>query len=542
MEINMYRTLIVDDEPLMRQYLNANLSEICPSFAVTGIACDGLEAVELLQKQDFDLVITDIRMPEMDGLNLSKYIFRSAPGTTVIIISGYNEFEYARSAIRYGVADYLLKPLSDDSMKDTLQKIKADLDKLHSRDVVNASPPHYNQSSDYELCCALLSALLNNNELSVQNIYNVLQERNISFARASSCIMLLCLDELHLLLQERKSMENSSCKLEFYQRCRQYCSSRFLPYSMDDKGHIFLLLTAASADELALLARTVYQEVKDIYWRKEALRIVSSFGHSVDDFLNLSSSCSSAVESLALTLKNVPSPIAPNYYLSQSKFLNELKTICDALYYDFISRNTNKMITDLYLYIALFQDEISIASIIRYGTYLLRYLVNKCNIRTDYIQPAFRELTDNIDRGIRTDHFDRESTHALYLKMLKLLDHNEVSPLIPETMHIVESAKEYICTHYNEPISLAIIADSLKVNPSYLSDLFHRNIGEPYTKFLTRIRMEQALLLLKSNPSEKIYVIAEKTGFASPKHFNAVFKKFYGFTPTDYINDRKHSR
>ncbi len=538
----MYRTLIVDDEPLMRQYLNANLSEICPSFTVTGIACDGLEAVELLQKQDFDLVITDIRMPEMDGLNLSKFIFRSAPGTKVVIISGYNEFEYARSAIRYGVADYLLKPLSDDSMKDTLQKIKADLDRLHSRDVGSTSPSHYNQSSDYELCCALLSALLNNNELSIQNIYNALQERNISFAKAYSCLMLLCLDELYLLLQERKSMENSSCKLEFYQRCRQYCSSRSLPYSMDDKGNVFLLLTAASSDELALLARTVYQEVKNDYWRKESLKIASSFGHSVDDFLNLSSSCSSAVESLALTLKNVPSPIAPNYYLSQSKFLNELKTICDALYHDFISRNTNKMMTDLYLYIALFQDEISIAAIIRYGTYLLRYLVNKCNIRTDYIQPAFRELTDNIDRGIKTDHFDRENTHALYLKMLKLLDHNEGSPLIPETMHIVENAKEFICTHYNEPISLAIIADSLKVNPSYLSDLFHRNIGEPYTKFLTRIRMEQALLLLKSNPSEKIYVIAEKTGFASSKHFNAVFKKFYGFTPTDYINDRKHSR
>jgi YesN/AraC family two-component response regulator len=71
----MYTTLIVDDEQLMRQYLETNLSLICSDFCVTGIACDGLEAVDLIKKQSFDLVITDIKMPEMDGLNLAKYIF-----------------------------------------------------------------------------------------------------------------------------------------------------------------------------------------------------------------------------------------------------------------------------------------------------------------------------------------------------------------------------------------------------------------------------------------------------------------------------------
>jgi YesN/AraC family two-component response regulator len=123
---------------------------------------------------------------------------------------------------------------------------------------------------------------------------------------------------------------------------------------------------------------------------------------------------------------------------------------------------------------------------------------------------------------------------------LKALDHNEIFKIVPETTKIVESAKEFICTHYNEQISLAQTADYLSVNPSYLSDLFHKNIGEPYTKFLTRVRMEQAILLLKSNPNEKIYKVAERTGFVSAKHFNSVFKKFYGLTPTEFIYKNMH--
>jgi YesN/AraC family two-component response regulator len=149
---------------------------------------------------------------------------------------------------------------------------------------------------------------------------------------------------------------------------------------------------------------------------------------------------------------------------------------------------------------------------------------------------AFEELMKGIDQKLLTNDFDKEMIHCLYLHILKVLDHEETLVLVPETLKTVESAKEYICTHYHEQISLAMVADSLKVNPSYLSDLFHKNIGEPYTKFLTRVRMEQALLLLKSNPNEKIYKIAEKTGFISPKHFNNVFKKYYGFTPTEYIS------
>lgn len=535
----MYRTLIVDDEPLMRHYLHSNLSNICPDFTVTGIACDGLEAVEKIQKQAFDLVITDIKMPEMDGLSLAKYIFEMGQEIKVIIISGYNEFEYARLAIKYGVSDYLLKPLNDDGIKETLQKIKADLDLKSSKNAVSLPSDTYPQLSDYEVKCALLSALLKGNEILVQDAYNILKERAVSFTKSHSSIMLLCLDELYLLLQERKTIENTSYKLEFYNLCNEYCRSHEYVITFDEKGYVFILLSGDSKEDIVLLASSVYEDIVKNYWSHKKLKITAALGSIVKDFINLFESCSSAIDSLALTLKNVSSPIAPTYFMSQNKFMNELNTICEALYSDYISGNTDKTLTDLYLYITLFKDDINIASILRYGTYLIRYLVKKCNIKTDYILSAFKELTDHIDQEMKANHFDVKSVHTLFLRILNSLGHDESTLFVPETTKIVEKAKEFICTHYNEPISLAIIADSLNITPSYLSDLFHKNIGEPYTKFLTKVRMEQALLILKSNPNEKIYAIAEKTGFVSAKHFNSVFKKYYGFTPTDYINKMK---
>lgn len=532
----MYRTLIVDDEPLMRKYLEANLSEICPDFYVTGIACDGLEATELLQKQNFDLVITDIKMPEMDGLHLAKHILSSAPDTKVIIISGYSEFEYARSALKFGVSDYLLKPLSDDSIQETLSSIKRELEDLASRKNAMISSRNYNNYTDQEVKSSLLSALIRSDASAIQLFYNLLQDRNMVLMKAYSSILLLCFDELHLLLKEKKISELTTYPLELYQQCQTYCNQHNYTLARDENGFTFILLTEDDKDTLPVIAHTIYDNIQ-AFWSGKQLKITTSYGYYVTDMINLRGSYRSAAEATALNLKNIPSPISSNYYVSQSKFLNQLNTFCNALYTDYVSQNTDKVLTDLYLYITLFEKEISIAAILMYGTYLIRYLGKKCNIKTDYILTAFKELLHFIDDNLQVNLFERENIHTLFLQVMRVLEHGDLYIPVLETTKIIESAKEFIYTHYREPISLAIVADTLKVNPSYLSDLFHKCTGEPYTKFLTRIRMEQSLLLLKSNPNEKIYTIAEKTGFVSSKHFNSVFKKYYGCTPTEYISN-----
>lgn len=531
----MYTTLIVDDEQLMRQYLGTNLSVICPDFHVTGIASDGLEALELLKKQSFDLVITDIKMPEMDGLSLAKYIHDAELNTKIIIISGYNEFEYARMAIKYGVSDYLLKPLSDANILETLTKMKNVLEVSSSRKNNQVTSNDYDNYTDQEVKSTFLTAIINGSSNTIQLLYSILQIRGITFLSEQSAILLLSLDDLYLLLYNNTPSENTSYKYELNEYCKNYCVNHNLTSAYDNYGNTMILLTAETEEEIIASASSIYNQMQLSFRASDHIKVISSYGYIVRDLMSLNSSYTSALESLTLTLINVASPISSNHFISQSRFLNEIKTISEALYSDYISKNSSKTYSDLYLYILLFQENISINGILKFGTYLIRYLAIKCNIKPEFTIAAFKELTHNIDQWMNNKPPDKEDTHALFLRVLKMLAHDDIITLVPETVKTVESAKEYICTHYHEQISLAQLADYLDVNPSYLSDLFSKNIGEPYTKFLTRIRMEQALLLLKSNPNEKIYKISEKTGFVSAKHFNSVFKKYYGLTPTEFI-------
>jgi len=99
---------------------------------------------------------------------------------------------------------------------------------------------------------------------------------------------------------------------------------------------------------------------------------------------------------------------------------------------------------------------------------------------------------------------------------------------------LAERAANYIASHFTEPITQTDVAEALGITPAYLSSIFHEEKGESYTKFLTRLRMMQAALLLKSKPSMTIQSVAEQTGYASDKHFISVFKKYFGTTPHEY--------
>ena len=136
----VYRVLIVEDEPLMRQYLTENLSLLHAGFTVADTARDGNAALSLLEENEYDLIITDIRMPGMDGLTLVERIRAAGNRVSVIILSGYDEFDYARTALRYGVSEYLLKPLKDNELKETLNRLGAQIERRRGEARIRGRP------------------------------------------------------------------------------------------------------------------------------------------------------------------------------------------------------------------------------------------------------------------------------------------------------------------------------------------------------------------------------------------------------------------
>lgn len=270
----MYKALIVDDEPLVREYLMANLSVMHSKWQAAACTSDGLKAVERLKTETFDAVVTDICMPGMDGLELARYIYDNYKETYTVILSGHDEFDYAQRAMRYDVTDYLLKPINDEEFHNVLERLTG-------------------------------------------------------------------------IIEESKAK-------------------------------------------------------------------------------------------VSIALDGGIASLSP-----------------------------------------------------------------------DSVSEQFRNYLSAVAGDTAEE---------------------------PETL--ADRATEYIYAHFCEPIALSDIAEELDVSPAYLSSVFHSVRGESYSKFILKLRMERAALLLEKCPNTKIYHIAEQIGYASSKHFNGVFKKYYGMTPNEFREKR----
>lgn len=127
----MYRILVVDDEPIGLNHVRMILEKKCPQFEIIGTAENGAEALELIRRDQPDILITDIRMPIMDGIALVSQVKKEFPEILSVIVSGYSEFEYAKSALRSGVCDYLLKPLVPSDMMALMERMEIRLNSLY---------------------------------------------------------------------------------------------------------------------------------------------------------------------------------------------------------------------------------------------------------------------------------------------------------------------------------------------------------------------------------------------------------------------------
>ena len=129
----MYKVLLVDDEALIREAIGENIPWGELGFELVASCENGREAMEAIRAKKPDLVLTDICMPYVDGIELAKYIYENCPDTRTIIISGYDEFEYAKQAVRYQVMEYILKPITPSELTEVLLKAKGQLEEARSK-------------------------------------------------------------------------------------------------------------------------------------------------------------------------------------------------------------------------------------------------------------------------------------------------------------------------------------------------------------------------------------------------------------------------
>jgi two-component system response regulator YesN len=514
------RMLIVDDEPIICQGLRQTIPWETIGVEVVGEAYDGEEALQFVTRQPVDVVLTDINMDGMDGLELAKSLKERMPQIRIIIVSGYDDFEYARRALRLGIEDYLLKPVDIKELMAMVQRIgreisdEADLQKKREREswlkwliqIIQGgatqrdagTPPSIahgyhsfrfiaSQLEDYAMWVEgsteeVRQTVRETWEMSVHTALQAYKQEVISFFHHPNMLLSFCIDSRELSEPDLPAaLLEAQGLMSAYPRLFFGVSAAF---STLDQVYV-RGLEAISVLQLSVIpeSATVLFHTEEQITRKSSLQLA-----------------------LVELEKDLMHDLLQGSY-------QELDDTIGRIMLEF-----------------------------REGGYLLKEVLQ-----------AFKELSFILQRKIRTNGIDLSKHTALFnTDDIDLLVHNSYRAIetlfrrelwsmfsiihasLSEKNHwITERVKRHIDLHHNTDLKASEVAALLKITPNYFSIIFKQSFGKGFAEYLNEIRIERAKASLVET-DDRVFEIAEKVGYKEYKYFCSIFKSYTGITPTQY--------
>jgi two-component system response regulator YesN len=527
----LYKILIVDDEDIVRNSIASLIDWKSLGFDEVYQAENGMVALDMAVKFKPDVVLTDIRMPFMDGLELSARLREQIPSVNIVILSGHDEFKYAKEAMTYGVLDYLLKPIGPDSLSEKMAEIKDKLDAIKNEQAYLEKMRSQIHQSLPLLTEKFLNSIITNN--FVKKTYpNMLEFLAIPLNEGPFLVSVI----------EPDTSETSENDSELYLFAVQNIAKESLPPSnpifTDSEGRIVIIFSLdpsfsqEASHESVLELLNIMSTNVNLYLK---IKMTASMGSIVSKLGNIYMSYNEALSALECkyTLgKNKIYDINDMNYVESaivyphdafSEFLNAVKSTNQDLI-----KNASQSITA-----ALKSEQvISIANIklvfIEIITSLLKLLaITKGTSRSVWTEGL--SLFGELDRLDTIDSF-AETVTGYALKVSSELSLSRAKG----SNSIVSNVVDYLMKNYQqEDISLLSAAKYASVNPSYLSTLFKKETGKNFVDYLNRVRIDKAIDLLRTTDL-KAYEIAGLTGFANPHYFSILFKKMIGVSPSEF--------
>lgn len=506
--------IVVEDEVKSRKGIIRLINSIDKAYKVVAEAENGYDGLKCAESLKPDLIICDIRMPKMDGLEMIYHLQKKSIYTKAVIITGYAEFEYAKKGIYLGVEDYLLKPITYNDLKSVLDKIKNKLDNEQKEKVTK----EYMRKRIFE--SLLLEDDINQIEVQALSSSGLLINNKRDMA-----LFLIYTGEIGI--DKSIKIEGSISKFLKQLNGLQYYITRLNSFN----GIVFI---ASYDQDFSILADNVKRDLIP-YLEYLIKRKVVFAWINVDDLNELNCKFKEIKESLkwSLTL-GYDTVITPcklaDIKLKKLKYPHEIERSMLMHIKNNDKISLNNCLEEFFSYyksnyyspdqvIEVFHRlAFSILNFIKELDYnMFKYITTKDilqSIRTSVtryeLEENFRNLISYIDE--------------FYLKQ----DNNPVYSLL------VRKSINFIEENYSNKIQLSDIADQLNVTQEYLSYLFSKEVGQNFTTFLKEYRINRAKELLLETDL-KIYEIAERVGYSDTKYFCRVFKEVTGFTTGEYV-------
>jgi len=501
----MYKVFIVDDEPFILSGLNDILDWDLLGLEIVGQAENGQEALEKLRVVPADILITDISMPRMSGLELIREALKFRPELKVIVLSGYDEFAYVKEGLTLGIENYLLKPINLLEFQSTLETV---VEKLN---VVRANV----ERSRYNTAVLKDNVMLRwmRNQIDREELSERLQLLGLSVSKRFIQVALIRMD----LITE-----------EFQENINRLLGKEHSLFTFWDPDNNFVLVhnfedrAAGSAGMDAVLRRVSSAFSADLGLRVAVGTIEETEGQAYQSY----HLAQQAQEFFAIypersliyyeQLKDhkkdfrgcLPADWGEYTKLIVSKDTGSLLERIDSF---FSAERTEGMTPDLLQEIAL--------EWILYFRMLIR------DIRSELES----ELTSSALNAVRKAQSLPELTRALKntaKKVIELLEREVKSPVVNQVLNYIQNA-------YAEDLSLKKLGASFNIHPVYLGQLFHKTVGESFAEYLNRYRIEKAKEQLRLT-NYKVHEIAKNVGYWEMGYFYKQFKKYVGISPTDF--------
>lgn len=533
----MLRVIIADDEPKVNLLLQKIVDWESLGYEIVGTANDGIRALQLIGELQPDLVLTDIRMPGCDGLELIRQSRELDPKVNFIVVSGYRQFDYARTALKYGVEDYLLKPVKEEELTALLGQIREKMEQHQEQEQWKADAARKIQQDEERKKEQLVRLLKDYAKKGADFLgyQEINREYGCHFGEGIYLAMVIKPD----IPQEKENLDSYRIMMrrsrDIVQRHLEEMAEESAA-AVEDEG-IAVIIYNQVYDHLQL-SRTLtrirkdIENLRDLFW---GITVTAASGYPCSRMEELPGSMNEAMGRCKDRIFRGKGTWIGSSDKGSGMPERESFTL---------EPGTRKYIQELgeYLEPEKLRQEIQRLEV---------KLVSGGQVSGQKIYECFVEVVDACMNGIRQNgRFDEEAAKKdLLFRYHMCTSQGEIFSLLQESLeeimkqHIqmreqtemrpILDAKRYIQEHFQEPLKLEDVSREIGFNATYFSSVFKKETGKNFSDYLTELRMSRAKQLLCSKELS-VNDVAEAVGYQDIKYFSKLFKKAAGISPSEY--------
>lgn len=537
--MNEIKVFLVEDEMVIRRGIKNSIDWEKEGYIFCGEASDGELAYPMIIKEKPDILITDIRMPFMDGLELCKLVKKELPNIKILILSGYDEFDYAKEAIRLGVTEYLLKPISSGKLLEALNGVSESIRR---------------EKEDKDLVRKYMEEMRENTEHEKQKFFEQMIAGNLSMADAletgekyemnlSAGMYNLLLFRFTLGEENRKSGEllgEAEYAIEKLTERLEYV----FEFQRGVEDWAFLLM-ADNEEQMSERVKELSKDLEEIMKNYSTIAYFGGIGQPVARLRELEESFREAERALAARFTMELNRIISVEDIRMAQNVDTLDDIeitsfgeiekTRTMLEKFLNNGAEDEIDEFVdVYINELPEENLKSVLMRQYIIMDAYIVmmSFCE-KIEGIEGEMQAQSEELKNSMKTIQTLEEIKNYIRMLLKKIIG---VRDTISGRRYsdIIEIAKDQIRkTYMSDEISLNTIAAEVGMSPSYFSSIFSKEMGKTFVEYLTEIRMDRAKELLMCS-SMKTSEIGYEVGYKDPHYFSYIFKKTQNCTPKEF--------